>query len=427
MIRKIIVVFVTLFISVAGFAQLNNTSAYSFFGIGDKNTAYTTEQASMGGVGVNFGEMHRLNLSNPASNASLNFTNYTLALVSKNIGYEQNGITQRGSATYISYLAMGFNIGTRAGLSFGLLPNTTVGYDLVSREYDDDRNTTEATSYRGEGGTNKVFLGFGYSPVKGLNLGVQGNYVFGKIENSIVSQIIGASFATRYETISNVQGFSLNAGIQYKTKISDNVNVYVGGNFNLESEVKSNEKEYLYSAGLISVDSAKDTILSNSGMGYLRNPLKSTVGLGFGRDNKWYLGVDYSFQEAINLRGSVYNNPTVMYQDYERIAIGGFYTPKYNSILKYWNRVTYRAGFHVEQSGLMIDSEKDGGDFNAIDNYGISFGIGLPVGKQLSNLNFGFEYGKRGDSKSNLVQENFFNFRMSISLNDKWFKKQQIY
>jgi hypothetical protein len=117
----------------------------------------------------------------------------------------------------------------------------------------------------------------------------------------------------------------------------------------------------------------------------------------------------------------------VNYNDYERIAIGGFYTPKYNSILKYWNRVTYRAGFHMEQSGLTIDSEKDGGEFNAVNNYGISFGVGLPVGKQISNLNFGFEYGKRGNSDSNLVQENFFNFRMSISLNDKWFKKQIIY
>ncbi len=427
MIRKIIVVFVTLFISMASFAQVNNTSAYSFFGIGDKNTAYTTEQASMGGVGVNFSEMHRINLSNPASNASLNFTNYTLGLVSKNTGYEQNGLTQRASATYISYLAMGFNIGTRGGLSFGLLPHTSVGYNLISRDYDDDGNTIEATSYKGEGGTNKVFLGFGYNPVKGLNLGLQGNYVFGKVENSIVSQLIGASLATKYETISNIQGFSLNAGIQYKTKIAENVNVYVGGNFILENEVKSKEKEYLYSAGLISLGSARDTILNNSGTGYLTNPIKSTVGLGVGRDHKWYLGVDYSFQKAVNLEESVYNNPLVKYNDFERIAIGGFYTPKYNSILKYWNRVTYRAGFHMEQSGLTIDSEKDGGEFDAVNNYGISFGVGLPVGRQLSNLNFGFEYGKRGNSDSNLVQENFFNFRMSISLSDKWFKKQIIY
>ena len=35
MTRKIIVVFITLFISASSFAQINSTSVYSFFGIGD--------------------------------------------------------------------------------------------------------------------------------------------------------------------------------------------------------------------------------------------------------------------------------------------------------------------------------------------------------------------------------------------------------
>lgn len=81
----------------------------------------------------------------------------------------------------------------------------------------------------------------------------------------------------------------------------------------------------------------------------------------------------------------------------------------------------------MENSGLLINSENNDGEFNSVNNYGISFGIGLPVGKQLSNLNFGFEYGKRGNTESNLVQENFINLRVSISLNDKWFRKKQIY
>ena len=423
MIRKIIVVIITLFISITSFAQINNTSVYSFFGIGDKNTAYTTEQAAMGGVGVSFSELHRINLSNPAANATLDFTNYTLGLVSKNSWAEQGGEKENASATYISYLAMGFNIGEKGGLSFGLLPNTSVGYNLLSRDYDDDGNIIETTSYQGEGGTTKVFLGFGYNVAKGLNLGIQGNYIFGKIKNNIVNRIDGTTSATVYETVANVNAFSLNAGLQYKAKVADYLNIYAGANLIFENEVKSHEKEYLYSLGL----SARDTILNNSSDAFLKNPLKTTAGLGLGRDNKWYLGVDYSFQKALNLQGSVYNTPTVKYSDYSRIAIGGFYTPKYNSILSYWNRVTYRAGFHFENSGLTLDSERDGGDFEEVNNYGISFGIGLPVGKQVSNLNFGLELGKRGDTESNLVLENYVNFRLSISLNDTWFKKQIIY
>lgn len=427
MIKKIIVVFITLFISVSGFAQINNTSVYSFFGIGDKNNSATTEQLSMGGVGVAFGESHRINLSNPAANASLQFTNYTLALVSKNSWAEQNGDTQSAAATYLSYLAMGFNLGKKGGLSFGILPNTSVGYNLLSRNYDLDGDVLDSSIFRGEGGTSRVFLGFGYSPIEGLNLGVQGDYIFGKITNSILNKVESSTLATKYETIANISGFKLNLGFQYKTKINDFTQIYAGGNFILGNEIESKEKEYLYTVNPLSTSIAKDTILNNSNISNLKNPIKSTVGIGVGRDNKWYAGIDYSFQKAAELQGSIYNAPNLKYSDYSKFAIGGFYTPKYNSILSYWNRVTYRVGFYMEDSGLMIDGTKEGENFEEVNNIGISFGVGLPVGKQqLSNLNFGFEFGKRGKTESNLVQENFINFRMSLSLNDKWFQKRQI-
>lgn len=424
MIRKIIVVLITLFISASSFAQINSTSVYSFFGIGDRNNAATTEQLSMGGVGVTLSEPHRINLSNPAANASLDYTNYSLALVSKNSWEKQNGQSENAAATYLTYLAMGFNLGEKGGLSFGLMPNTSVGYNLISREYDSDNEILSASAYKGEGGTTKTFLGFGYEVAKGLNIGIQGNYVFGKIENSIINQIRNASLATKYQTVSNVSGFSFDAGFQYKKPVMENVNLLLGGSFIFDNNVKSNEKEYLYS---VSSGIPRDTILNNKNIGYLKNPMKSTVGIGFGRDNKWYAGVDYSFQKALSSEGSIYKNDILSYDNYSKLAVGGFYTPKYNSILSYWNRITYRAGVKFENTGIMIDANKDGLDYEPINDFGISFGVGFPVGKQISNLNFGFEYGKRGNTNGNLVQENYFNFRLSVSLNDKWFEKQQIF
>jgi len=49
------------------------------------------------------------------------------------------------------------------------------------------------------------------------------------------------------------------------------------------------------------------------------------------------------------------------------------------------------------------------------------------VGLQLSNVNFGFELGQRGEKTNNLIQENYFNFRLSLSLSDKWFRKRQLF
>jgi hypothetical protein len=49
------------------------------------------------------------------------------------------------------------------------------------------------------------------------------------------------------------------------------------------------------------------------------------------------------------------------------------------------------------------------------------------MGLKISNVNLGFELGKRGTTDKSLIEEDFFNFRLSLSLNDKWFRRQKIY
>jgi len=61
-----------------------------------------------------------------------------------------------------------------------------------------------------------------------------------------------------------------------------------------------------------------------------------------------------------------------------------------------------------------------------ITDFGITFGLGLPAIRGLSNMNIGFELGERGEKTSNLVKEQYINFHIGISLNDKWFVKRKI-
>jgi len=428
MLRKIIVAVLTLIVSFSSFAQKNNTSAYSIFGIGDKNNVNTVEQLGMGGMGVSFSDPYHLNFSNPASVASLSFTTYAIALENSNRQVDNGVDKQSAAATYLSYLAMGIPLGEKGGFTFGLLPNSSVGYSLTSNEYDASDELTEITLYNGDGGTNKVFLNFAYKPFKGFSVGVQGNYVFGKIDNNIISQRAGAPLATKYETVSNLKGHSINIGFQYETKLTEKVDLSLGAAFDLSNTINADGDEYFYSVALTSFESPRDTILSRSTDGKFKSPLKSSFGAGIGKKNKWFAGVDYSFQKALEFEGNVFtNNTKIAYDDFSKIAVGGFYTPKFNSITSYWDRVTYRAGLKYEKTGLAVNGDGVGTDFTAVDDFGISFGVGLPLSKQLSNINFGFEFGKRGKANSDLVKENYFNFRLSLSLNDRWFKKLEIF
>ena len=80
----------------------------------------------------------------------------------------------------------------------------------------------------------------------------------------------------------------------------------------------------------------------------------------------------------------------------------------------------------MQQTGMMVDGAGNGTEFSPIDQFGMSFGVGLPVGTQFSRLNLGFEFGQKGTTDNGLVRERFFNFRLGLTLGNKWFKPKAI-
>ena len=55
----------------------------------------------------------------------------------------------------------------------------------------------------------------------------------------------------------------------------------------------------------------------------------------------------------------------------------------------------------------------------------MNFGLGLPVSS--SSINLGFEFGKKGTTSNGLIEENYFNLSVGLSLGDySWFKKRKI-
>ena len=85
MIRKITLLFIILLTAHTGFSQKNNTSPYSFFGIGEESADKTVEEMSMGETGVTYFNPIQLTFSNPASLAALQLTSYTLGVENKRL------------------------------------------------------------------------------------------------------------------------------------------------------------------------------------------------------------------------------------------------------------------------------------------------------------------------------------------------------
>ncbi|TDQ30219.1 hypothetical protein [Tenacibaculum caenipelagi] len=418
--RFILGVFV--FTTSAILAQRNSASPYSYFGIGENFEAVTVEQASMGGIGVAMKDNFHLNFTNPASNADLRAATYAIGGSLTFLTVKEQDASQTGNSTNLRYISLGFPIGKKAGFTVGLQPFSSVGYSLL-----DDNNEDNATLFRGEGGTNKIYAALGGYIYEGLSIGAEASFIFGNIDNSILNQRADVALATKYEESLNIRGGQFKLGAQYKKELKNKLQLYTGASFTLSTDLTAKGTEKMYSLSLSSsgLETPRDELFNRSQNGEINVPLKSVFGFGIGKEDKWYLGVNQQFQGALkNDNVFVANGSSYKYDDSNKFAIGGYYIPKINSISSYWDRVTYRAGLRFEDTGLLV---KTTDNFTAVKDFGINVGLGLPLPRQLSNVNVGFEYGQRGTTNNNLIKENYFNVRLSLSLNSiKWFHKTRI-
>ncbi|WP_299046738.1 hypothetical protein [uncultured Polaribacter sp.] len=429
MIKKLVSVFFLLtFVTLS--AQRNSTSSpYSFFGLGEQFSPRTIEQSAMGGIGVAFNHYKYLNFTNPAAIAEIRYTTYTFGVLNTNLTIKDVNTSQSGNATNLSYFALAFPIGKKAGASLGIQPVSSVGYGLNNTVLDADGNFAEFSSFSGNGGVSRVYGTFGLKVTKELSIGVEAGFSFGNTENTITEQRTGVTLFTEFNEETQIRGGVVKVGAQYNKELKNKLRISAGASAKLGNELDVTGNEYLYSVGFNGngVRVSRDTILDNPVTGKYTLPLKITLGAGVGKYDKWYVGVEYEGQDAIQTSGFLNNSSAAFrYGNSNRFSLGGFYLPKMNSISSYWERVTYRAGIRLEKTGLLVDGSGTNTNFTPIDDFGISFGLGIPL-KQLSTLNMGLEYGVRGTTDNNLIQENYFNFRLGLSLTDvNWFKKRKI-
>lgn len=410
MIQRLLVIILVCITTVTS-AQEATSSPYSFFGIGSTNFRGTVENRSMGGIAVYSDSIH-VNLQNPSGYAHLKLVTFSVGGSHKYISQETATDNGSASTTSIDYLAIGVPLGEKFGAGFGVLPLTSVGYNLQSE------SGTSIVQNTGQGGMNKVYLSFGYLVTENLSVGIDANYNFGNIENNSLLFNPDVEFATRETNRSDLSGFSVNFGATYRRMLTDKLEMFSTVTYTPETNLDSENFRRFSSVFVpdlnfqIEVD-PRDVDVENS---KLTLPSQISVGFGVGQPRKWFLGGEYSSQRTSNFTNRSFTLDNVEFTNASRYKMGGFYIPRYNALSGYLNKVTYRAGVRYENTGLTINNEE-------INEFGISFGVGLPVGRLFSNFNIGFEYGSRGTTNNGLVKENFFNTIISLSLNDRWFIK----
>ncbi len=408
MIKRFIII-VALLTTVLSAAQEGTSSPYSYYGIGLTKFKGTVENQSMGGMRL-FSDSIHLNLRNPASYGRLRLTTFAVGGSHVRTNQVTEDDKETAKLTTLDYLAIGLPAG-KFSFGLGLIPYTSVGYRIL------EVNQETSNRFTGRGGMNKVFLTTGYAVNDALSLGVDVNYNFGNIQNNFTAYQSGIQYGSREINRTDLRGFNFNFGIDYQREISETLNLYTAATYapkmNITSEKMKNTATITFAAdGTEFIREERDFTLPKEDF-TLASEL--TLGAGIGATNKWFLGAEYGNVSANNFNFNSGSSATeVRYDNASQYRLGGFYIPKYNSLTSYISRVVYRAGLRFEETGLNLNNE-------GINEFGISFGLGLPAGRNFTNANLGFEFGQRGTTNSGLIKENFFKLSISLSINEKWF------
>lgn len=463
--------------------QINTFSPYSRFGLGETGNNTFAHNQGMGGtfIALKPDSMFpiMINTGNPASYSLIKFATfevggkYTMSQLQTN----QTDLTKHNAN--FNYGTLGFPIRKKSGAVLGIMPLTSVGYNMQT--ITNEPNIGDVTySFNGEGGFNKLFIGYGTMPFSGrlnkfktktayklqdsgyvfnkssykfkeffselasdLSIGVQGNYLFGStlnytdvrfpnsttFYNSVREKTIRLSDFTG--TFGLQTGFTIdsvkskNSEASRKRVLKEKVKFVFGYYMNLNNSIKASYDLISYNYFLSSTGGAvpKDTIVNiQEEKGRIKLPLEQGIGIGIKKGERLNIVADYSITDWSKFKAF---NETNSFKNNSRYSFGLNYVPEKFATGKgtYFRRVQYRFGGYYQTGYLDFDQ-------TTIDTKAVTVGISLPIGIRSGTglINLGIQAGQTGSLNNNLIKENFIHAHIGLTFNstyfeDLWFRK----
>jgi hypothetical protein len=427
-----LVLILLLALALPAHAQYNTYSPYTRFGFGDFAKEGFGQNMGMGGTGIAINNSNQLNYLNPAA-----YTARDSMSVLFDFGINMFGnqyITDTDMNAWLNanfhHIALSLPIGKYFGMGTGLVPYSSVGYN-IKQEYNDLGIGVPVDYYfRGDGGIMKFFLGVSGELFNRVSLGVNMNYLLGNLNRERLLVFPANSSFSRTTALDKIQlsNTYFNFGIQYKEVFSDKFFFTVGGTYDLETTIESAVNNSVTNSFTGNPAYLNDSVVIDPDLiieggefeGSITIPGKIGVGLAVGIPGRLVLTGDYTMQNWANIaeQNVLLSNETFGFANARSLHLGFEVTPDPEAFRGYHKLMSYRLGFYRNQSYLRIDDYQ-------LSDLGITFGVGLPVGKTKSSMNASFAFGTRGTTENNLIKENYGILTISVTLHDLWFYKRK--
>lgn len=408
----LIIVFTVMFFSENIYSQIT-TSPYTFFGAGQIEDNGFGINRAMGGTGIAFQAGTYLNNANPASYTGMRKHSFLFefGMFGRYTAFKTHSETQKKINANIRYIAGGWRANKFWAISFGLVPYSSVGYEINSETPLEGSKKSYTKTYKGEGGINQVYWANSVDLFKGLSVGVNMSYLWGTIQQAEKGDLSIIDSYYEIENKNQIHNFYIDYGLQY-TYTTENWKYSFGAIYGSETKLSTSRESYIYTSDATS--EIEETTKDDKPF-YI--PEKYGLGLAIAKRNKFRLGLDY---ERKNWSTVDFANPMLKTRNSDKYSIGFEYIPDIALKRFSFKNMVYRCGLSYNSSYLKINNEP-------INTMSASWGIGIPIRKSMNICNISFEYGQTGTTQKGLIKEEYYQVHINFTLHDLWFQRTKFF
>lgn len=403
---KIIIVFAVIFTQKLA-AQ--DSSPYSYFGIGTFNNVDNARNISLGNTGIALQAPDYINSKNPASITTIGMQNVIYdvggTLKYDNISSNQ-GNDKRINGNFTN-LGLAMRISNKVSIGASVQPTTSTDYKFVSTIPVEGTSGNYPITYEGSGGITNLGVTAGYKINNNWSVGgkVKNNFgTISRLETITTNSVLEISRNVRYT------GFSYGLGTQFNKYFSkERLQLTLGAIVNFKSNlnakgetVYSEDKDYTNS--ITTKLSSKDSAL----------PLEMGIGVSVLKNDRYRFSFDYTQSQWSEVKNTITNEK---YYNQNVYGLGFELLPEKKNPTNVSEALIYRFGLNYDTGYYKINNRE-------INKLEVTVGVGVPMNKIV--LNIGYGYGKRGAFSNIAIKENYHMLNISIDFLDKWFTKRYI-
>ena len=355
-------------------------------GFGLEVSGFTARERAMGEAGLASVTRQGLSIPNPSRTAFHDKTSFT-ATLDMDVDYLQDEVTSNRTSSFL-LPSMGMNFNSRRLGNLGLFFR-----QRFSRNYEftpfNPPVGQPIQSFLAEGGIYELAATWAYAPIPSLALGVGYHYLLGR------ERII---YATDFH---NDPDNPLSNGTNLE---GDTLTTRSSGGYPSLSMTFRQKKFSLGLTGALGMELDQDHFrtvtnsLSNQEFSSSRDlPWSTGLGFAFKPSASHTVVADFAMESWDSDTSGLLNPSFRVGSGYEFQGMGSLYD-------RYFKKMAYRGGLGYERLYLQ-----------ETDQYYLTAGAGLPLGRRGNLMDIALKYGHRGTLKNNLWTEDFIKLSVSMT------------